>query len=151
MIPVGTFRQKDADEVAFWNTTASDNLIEIWTDGYKSVPAYEGNQFIEMNAKEVASLYQDLNTTPGDIIYWSIAHRGRHSVDEADGTISSYVEQVLYVHNTADLGSNSYEPITPAGRPGFGERVDPMLGFWMLIKQDSNSTGNSITYPLEKW
>jgi hypothetical protein len=33
-----------------WSTTAADHKIEIWHDGFNSVPAYEGTYFAEINA-----------------------------------------------------------------------------------------------------
>jgi hypothetical protein len=69
----------------------------------------------------------------------------------ADANTANYVEQTLYAHDDSGLSAaTSYYAITPAGTPGFGDAVDPMLGFWMLIKQSSGSANNSITYPLEK-
>jgi len=76
-------------DVPFWNTTAPapDNHIEIWKDGFdpehKGIRAYEGDQFVELNYKSVASLYQDIAVTPGDRVSWKVAHRGRQGVDVA--------------------------------------------------------------------
>ena len=35
----------------------------------------EGEQFAELNAREPGMLYQDVKTTPGQTIYWRLAHR----------------------------------------------------------------------------
>lgn len=43
------------------------------------VPA--GQQMAELNSREPAQLYQDVNTTPGQTIYWRVAHKGRLGVD----------------------------------------------------------------------
>ncbi|WP_149256851.1 DUF11 domain-containing protein [Actinomadura sp. K4S16] len=72
-----------ADSVPGWLTTASDRVIEIW-HSRKGVPAAHGEQFAELNANEPAALYQDLETTPGTTLYWSLRHRGR----EGDDTMS---------------------------------------------------------------
>ncbi|MBD8028397.1 DUF11 domain-containing protein [Ureibacillus sp. Re31] len=40
-----------------------------------------GEQFAEMNSFENATLYQDVETTPGQTIYWRLAHKGRYGVD----------------------------------------------------------------------
>jgi hypothetical protein len=71
-------------DVPGWVTTATDRQIEMWENGNGLADAYEGTQFIELNANEVASLYQDINTTPDSNISWSIAHRGRAGTDVAD-------------------------------------------------------------------
>ena len=80
-----------------WKTTASDNQIEIvnaspnkktkeWQgETYQSLSqkyhqvdaAAAGEQFAELNANEVGSLYQDVLTTPGATLNWGLAHRAR--------------------------------------------------------------------------
>lgn len=72
------------DEVYGWNTTSRHNIIEIWTSGFQGIEAYEGDQFAELNARTSASNYQVISTTPGDILYWSFAHRGRGSTTVPD-------------------------------------------------------------------
>lgn len=68
-----------------WQTTATDNLIEIWSTGYDDVgsifTAYEGNQSAEINATMAAGLYQDITTIPCTQLTWSVAHRGRNGID----------------------------------------------------------------------
>ena len=70
-------------DVPFWHTTASDHKIEFWKSGFQGVPAFDGNQFVELNANQVASLYVDINVTAGDLISWTVAHRGRTGIDVA--------------------------------------------------------------------
>lgn len=77
-----------------WKTTAFDNQIEIvnaspnkTTNGktYQSLSqeyhqvnaAAAGEQFAELNANAVGSLYQDVLTTPGATLNWGLAHRAR--------------------------------------------------------------------------
>ena len=64
-----------------WNTTSNstpkfefggDWNVSAW--GIEFIP--EGRQFIELNANVQAAAYQDLNTTPGTIIYWSLYQGG---------------------------------------------------------------------------
>ncbi|MFG3340497.1 collagen-binding domain-containing protein [Glycomyces sp. NPDC048151] len=64
-----------------WETNATDNLMEIWANGFNGVPAAEGTQFAELNAYEVSTLYQDLPTTPGQSLNWGLYHRGRNGTD----------------------------------------------------------------------
>ena len=75
----GTNAQLDASLVDGWNTTATDNKIEIWRDGFLGHPAYSGTFFAELNATQPSALYQDVETTPGEIIRWGFAHRGRNT------------------------------------------------------------------------
>ncbi|MCK4440676.1 MAG: hypothetical protein KAU90_01630, partial [Sulfurovaceae bacterium] len=77
------------DEVPYWDTTASDNKIELWQTNYMDVPSDTGEQFAELNAYEMASMYQDVKVIPGTKIKWSIAHRGRDGVDVATVSIGS--------------------------------------------------------------
>ncbi|EUJ31398.1 immunoglobulin-like domain-containing protein, partial [Listeria cornellensis] len=73
----------DASEVPGWETTASDNLIEIQRN-YEGVVAPEGNQYAEINANMISALYQDVVTKPGTKIRWKVSHRGRVGVDVAE-------------------------------------------------------------------
>ncbi|KAA1243815.1 SdrD B-like domain-containing protein, partial [Aquimarina sp. RZ0] len=70
-------------DVSGWDTTASNNLVEIWETGHGGVTSIDGSAHAEINATQNAQLFQDFATTPGDIIQWSIWHRGRSGVDEA--------------------------------------------------------------------
>ncbi|GAA2443769.1 hypothetical protein GCM10010191_70500 [Actinomadura vinacea] len=63
-----------------WRTTASDHLIEIWHQRSGREAAH-GEQYAELNANEASTLYQDLETTPGSTLYWSLRHRGRSGDD----------------------------------------------------------------------
>ena len=65
-----------------WATTAPDNNLEIWQDGFLGVPAYEGSSFAELNANYDSTLYQHVNGLgDNNIINWHFAHRGRYGVD----------------------------------------------------------------------
>ncbi|GAB6110210.1 S-layer homology domain-containing protein [Fusibacter bizertensis] len=67
-----------------WDTTATgtNRVFEFGSDsnsptadwGVKFVP--DGSQFIELNASEAAAVYQDIQTTPGQVIYWSLYQGG---------------------------------------------------------------------------
>ncbi|QUF65401.1 isopeptide-forming domain-containing fimbrial protein [Bacillus atrophaeus] len=86
------------NEVPGWETDASDNRIQIMQNSNKfmvgtnrniPVVAAEGTQFAELNAHEAAMLYQDVNTTPGQTIYWRLAHRGEFGPDTMQLRIGS--------------------------------------------------------------
>ena len=80
----GSYGQVDAATVPGWNTTATDNKIEIWNDGFLSTPSYSGSQFVELNATQQSALFQDMVTTPGDKLKWAFAHRGRSGIETVD-------------------------------------------------------------------
>jgi gliding motility-associated-like protein len=67
--------------VPCWNTTATDQIIEVWGTGFQGVVSYSGNQFIELNANQVSTIYQDFTATAGNSVSISFAHRGRNGTD----------------------------------------------------------------------
>ena len=81
VIGASTYSIVDASTVLGWETTASDNKVEIWSAGFQGVQPYSGNQFMELNANMDAALYQDVSTTPGELMGVNLAHRGRQGVD----------------------------------------------------------------------
>ncbi len=66
-----------------WLTTATDHQIEIWKSGvYLGMTSAEGGeQFAELNANMVSTLYQDVETTPGTTLSWGLWHRGVKGTD----------------------------------------------------------------------
>ena len=79
----------NASQVPGWKTTATDNLIEIWRQGFLGVPAYDGDQHAELNATQVSTLYQDVTgIAPGSIVGFQFAHRGRLGVDTMEFTLT---------------------------------------------------------------
>jgi hypothetical protein len=92
-----TFQLFDASLVPPWQTTDVAGQIEIWGDLFNDVPAAEGGSFAELNANSAGTLYQDVITTPGQTMHWSLVHRARAGTD---------VMQVLIGDaNTADPSS----------------------------------------------
>ena len=78
-IAAGSFSQSPAAEVVPWSTT--DSTIEIWTSGYDGVASAVGNQFAELNSNINGTLFQDVSTTPGQVVRWSLLHRARVGTD----------------------------------------------------------------------
>lgn len=84
-------------QVPGWSTTASDGLIEIWSDGYSNVASFNGTQHIELNANEASVLYQDISgIAAGTPIGYEFAHRGRFGVDVIRLTITDYGDDNTY-------------------------------------------------------
>ena len=72
----------DASTIDGWNTTATDNKMEIWCDGRNLDRVYnarEGSRLAEINANQTAALFQTINTTPGTYMIWSASHLSRDS------------------------------------------------------------------------
>ncbi|MCW1941498.1 hypothetical protein OMD49_27640 [Bacillus anthracis] len=84
-----------AGTVPGWKTTDSHQVFEIFNktlmdqikpgsvedQGGLKNPVPHGEQFAELNSREAAQLYQDVQTTPGQTIYWRLAHKGRLGTD----------------------------------------------------------------------
>ena len=66
-------------KISCWKTTERDSMIEVWGSGFGGVPAYSGNQFIELNAHTVGTLYQEFTAISGRMVAISFAHRGRYT------------------------------------------------------------------------
>ncbi|MGG8496617.1 hypothetical protein ACQY1Q_09385, partial [Tenacibaculum sp. TC6] len=117
---VTTFRIVDESQVPGWDTTASDNQIEIWRSGFNGVPASNGDYFVELNANVSSSLYQEYCTQPGDVISWSLDHRGRSGVDVAEvrigGDLGTAAVQQTMSDGTSSWGSYSGTYTVPAGQ-----------------------------------
>lgn len=118
------FHFVNAPSVPGWNTTAADNVIEIWTDGVFGVPAYEGTQFAELNANLASTLFQDsIGIAAGSILGFEFAHRGRLGIDTmrlditdlgGDGVFGTGDDTLLFSKEYAD-GNQSWGFYTSAG------------------------------------
>jgi VPDSG-CTERM motif len=87
--PPNTFGLFPQASVPGWLTTATDGIIEIWNTPYDGVSAYEGQQFAELNANQVSTLYQDVSgIAPGLPVGFEFAHRGRLGVDTMRFTLT---------------------------------------------------------------
>lgn len=80
-VNAGQFGFFHQDLVSCWNTTASDQQIEIWGSGFGGVPAFSGNQFAELNANMVSTLFQNFSASLGSSVEINFAHRGRAGID----------------------------------------------------------------------
>lgn len=115
-----------------WRTTANDQVMEYWpAPNYINVPAYEGNQFIELNANEnqgTMGVYQDYATPQPTTFVVKFAHRGRQGTDTmkllagpADQPVTTYAQvgpnyttsNAAWVYYGAD---NSITYTVPAGQ-----------------------------------
>ncbi len=124
----GGFSFFDASLVPPWITTDTSNEVEIWGDGFIGVPSAEGENFAELNANSAGTLYQDVLTTPGDTMTWSLQHRGRDGDDamrvligdEATADVTSdsgwdFISGDLSDPNTA-WGTHTDDYVVPTGQ-----------------------------------
>jgi uncharacterized repeat protein (TIGR01451 family) len=125
-----------------WSTTDPSGQIEIWHTPFLGVIPFEADQLAELNYTDPTSLYQDVATTPGERIVWSVAHRGRDGVDVAavelgapgtpttqatmtDGTEWGRYSGVYTVPDGQTITRFTLTPISTAGdQPGVGNLVD---------------------------
>ncbi len=79
----------DQSLVPGWQTTNANGIIELWGASQRcniggGVPAVDGYQICEVNAKGPSDVFQDINLCPGDQVYWSIYHRATLGTDTMD-------------------------------------------------------------------
>jgi hypothetical protein len=111
-----------------WATTAPDNLIEVWENGFLGVPAYEGNSFAELNANYASTLYQHVGGIgAGTTVNWHFAHRGRDGTDTMRLTIR-------------DLGNNTIL---------FTQEFSASATAWEVNYGSIVSLGNTMSFEFE--
>ncbi|HET7027125.1 MAG TPA: hypothetical protein VFI28_05500 [Candidatus Limnocylindrales bacterium] len=124
----GTYTLEAAADVAPWQTTDVANQIEIWGDGFLGVPAQEGASFAELNANSPGTLYQDVVTSPGATMTWTLHHRGREGTDtmkvlvgdaataDVNGDDGWNASSDDLVDDTSAWGEHSDTYVVPAGQ-----------------------------------
>ena len=78
------FCQLPAADTGGWQTTSEAQVIEVWMDGHRGVPAVEGSQFVELDANMADTLWQDVELPPDQLMYWSFLHRGRLGLEDVE-------------------------------------------------------------------
>jgi len=119
-LPGTTVGLVNAGSVPGWDTTAGNNLIEIWANGFGGFASADGVQHAELNATQVSTLYQDVTGIPANAtVGYSFAHRGRQGVDtmalqisdlgtdNAAGGIGSAADTVLFTQ-TYSTGNTAW-------------------------------------------
>ncbi|WP_088816028.1 MULTISPECIES: immunoglobulin-like domain-containing protein [Listeria] len=116
----------DASLVPGWQTTASDNQIELLKTGFidtiiqQTFHAQSGTQWAELNAHENSALYQDISTTPGTKIRWQVYHMGRQKADIAIAEFGApggaLIEQVRMTDGNSGWGEYKGSYTIPEGQ-----------------------------------
>jgi hypothetical protein len=141
LVSINTYVITSENNIPGWETTATDDQIEIWKSGFNGVPAYSGNYFAEIDANMRAKLFQTLTVAPGDIVTWKVAHRGRSGTDVMHimvGPTGSPTNQ-----QTASTGTSAWQVYTanytvPAGI------TEIEIGFEAVSSVGGVSYGNFI-------
>lgn len=100
----------NADDVGGWQTTATDNIVEIWESGFNGVASQDGGFHAEINANQDAQLFQDVTLMPGTTVTWSVWHRGRSGVDVASVLIGAPGSQTM--QQTMSSGTSGWSNYT---------------------------------------
>jgi len=112
----------DTSMVPCWGTTASDNMIEVWHNGFNGVPSYSGNQFVELNAYFVSTLFQNFTVPSGTSLTISFAHRGRAGIDTMSVSIGAaggpFVTLGKFGDGNTAWGYHTVNYVIPAGLGG---------------------------------
>jgi large repetitive protein len=156
-----------------WDTSAPDNQIEVWRDGFNGVPAFEGDQFVELNANFASTFSQTFTpTAAGGDLALTFAHRGRVGADTmnvtaidlgANGVLGGGDDVVLFNQNyttgntawqqyQADLGTASgnavllqFNSVSAAGGdPTIGNFLDA-IDIFDSTQSTTTSVGLSVT------
>ncbi|MBC6310904.1 LPXTG cell wall anchor domain-containing protein [Listeria sp. FSL L7-1582] len=109
----------DQEGVEAWGTSNPSGRIEVWQNGNgQGVPAYSGNNFVELNSDAAGPIYQDIKTIPGSTLTWSFAHRGRSGVDSAELLIGApgNLTPIFLASDGQEWGTYSGTYIVPAGQ-----------------------------------
>lgn len=133
-----TWRPIHESDVPGWESQAADGMIEFWVDGFLGVVATDGNQISELQANSTAPMYQDITTTEGDVISWSVDHKGRVATDSADikiGAPASETTVQSMVTSPAEWTTYSGSYTVPGGQATTRFMLDPI---------GSGSVGNLV-------
>ncbi|MCT4671979.1 MAG: hypothetical protein N4A37_01835 [Prolixibacteraceae bacterium] len=136
-----------------WQTTASDNMIEVWDSGFQGVRAYDGETFVELNANQSSRLFQIFDVRAGEVLTWKVAHRGRSGVDKMN--IYIYPETNASRPTQGNLPSSAIQRSVSTGKSDWvlyegTYQVPPgithiQLGFESISTASHNNTvGNFI-------
>ncbi len=143
-----------------WETTSTDDIIELWGNSFNGVTSYDANQHAEINYTQNSALYQDGATTPGDVLYWYVHHLARSGTDVMEvriGAPGSTIPQGQYATTTAAWAEYSGVYVVPAGQtttrfefqaistgsgnPGAGNFIDDVAFYKVNCLADFDNDG----------
>jgi hypothetical protein len=88
----------------------SDNVVEIFRNGFQTFTAYEGSQWGEVQAFNLTdTLFQDITGVGvGDLIRFSFAHRGRAGTDTVRLTLTDTSTSAVLFTDDYTTGSGAW-------------------------------------------
>lgn len=150
-MPNNSFKKVFQSEVPGWSTTAPDKLIErIRGNGgghNNSVPptiAEQGTEYYaEINANSAGMLYQNLKTTPGQVMSYSGWHKGRSGVDTMGVFIGPDLD-TLQESNRKSTNKEKWEQFSGVYVVPEGQE-QTIFGFKAISSVGGDSVGNYLT------
>jgi len=129
-------------QVPEWRTSSGFGSFEIWDGACMGVPAYEGNQFAEMD-QSLAPYYMDVCTECAEIVNWGLAHRGRNGVDvmglEAGPPGGPYVSLGTFTDGNTAWGYYTGTYTVPAGQD-----VTRFIFTFISVSDGAQAMGNLL-------
>lgn len=130
-------------KVTGWNTASPTDYIEVWQEpNGNGVPAYSGQNFVELNAQDNYPIYQDIQTIPGTTLQWGFAHRGRDGVDKAELLMGAPGN--LSVVTTAEDGNDAWGYYTGTYVVPAGQTLTRLTFFAVSTSSGSITSGNFL-------
>jgi hypothetical protein len=136
--PTGRFCQFPAAELGGWSTSSEEQVIELWGDGHMSVGAPEDSQFAELNARSRDTLYQDLALPPGQLMLWSLMHRGRDGIDSIELQLGP--PEALVIEATVSSPEDAWHSESGLYRVA----DDEVLTRFALVSRSGEAEGNLV-------
>ena len=134
----GLFCQFPAAEVMGWATSSAEQVIELWLQGHMDVPAPEGIQFGELDARTRDTLQQDVALPAGQLMYWSLMHRGRTGIDSMELQLGP--PDALVIRATISSPEDAWRSYSGLYRVGSNE---PLTRFAM-VSRNGEQEGNLV-------
>ena len=143
-------------------TNALNKIAPSSTIDNATATPYDGSYFAEINAASQGMLYQDVLTTPGTVMLWSLAHKGRDSgvaaetmTVEIGNPISSrlnyYSQAISDARDTVGFTPSNFASAPSA--PGFSDTThvsfpnDTVTLIPQTVAVNGVTPAVSITYP----
>lgn len=147
--------------VVYSVSSTIDSLFPSTYFDYSTAEPSAGSFFAELNANQVSTLYQDVDTIPGTTLYWSIQHQGRsrtgNDVMKVNiGSTATQTEQTSITRVVSGSTSSVSTISTGRGATGTGwvtyrgsytvpaGQTTTRFGFESVSAAISNSVGNLL-------
>lgn len=120
--------------------------IEVWGNNFNGVQAFQGKNFVELNAFVSSMIYQNMYLVPGDIISYDFKHRARTLTREQAAMVIENQSQVnVATIRTTTIPSSTTAWSTNSGNYTFsGTAGVYRVGFRAIADGGSPGLGNLL-------